>query len=342
MDYLELTVAVRAEAVEAAADLLRRHAPAGVSIEPPYRGIDEEGGVTLDPRAPVRLRAWLPGGRDANATIALLRRELRALGAGIARPLRARTVSDASWADAWKRHFRTLRVGRAIVIRPSWRRYRKRRGDVVIELDPGMAFGTGQHATTQLCLEALEERLAPDALVLDVGNGSGILGIAAALLGAKRVDAVDIDPAAMRATKENAARNGVASIVRARRGSLGEAWPFGHAQTGRYDLVLANLSSRLVQELAEPLVAALRPGGVALVSGLVKAQEAACRRALRLAGGRVLESRGEGDWRLLVVERATGRPRRTSRTPGRPSRRARGSPSEGAGPSRGRSRRSSR
>jgi ribosomal protein L11 methyltransferase len=367
MDYLELTVAVRAEAAEAAADLLRRRAPAGVSIEAPYRAIDEEGGVALDPRAPVRLRAWLPTGREASATIALARRELRGLGDSLVRPLRARTVSDASWADAWKRYFRTLRVGRAIVIRPSWRRHRRKRGETVIELDPGMAFGTGQHATTQLCLEALEERIAPGAVgrppfdaaqgrlrpgptVLDVGSGSGILSIAAALLGAKRVDAVDIDPAAVRATKENAERNGVGRIVRARRGSLGEAWPFSHAQTGRYDLVLANLSSRLAQELAEPLVAALQPfdrlraqpGGVALVSGLIDAQEAACRRALRRAGGRVLESRGREGWRLLVVGPATGQPRRTSRTPDRPSRRARRSPSEGAGPSRGLWRRSSR
>jgi ribosomal protein L11 methyltransferase len=350
MDYLELTVAVRAEAVEAVADLLRRRAPAGVSIEAPYRATDEEGGVALDPRAPVRLRAWLPAGREASAAIALARRELRALGDSLMRPLRARTVSDASWADAWKRYFRTLRVGRAIVVRPSWRRYRNKRGETVIELDPGMAFGTGQHATTQLCLETLEERLAPGAVVLDVGSGSGILGIAAALLGAKHVDAVDIDPVAVRATKENAERNGVGRIVRARRGSLGEAWPFGYAQTGRYDLVLANLSSRLAQELAEPLVAALQPfdglraqpGGVALLSGLIEAQEAACRRALRRAGGRVVESRGEGDWRLLVVGPATGRPRRTSKTPGRPSPRAQRSPSEGAGPSRGRSRRSSR
>ncbi len=342
MDYLELTVAVRAEAVEAAAHLLRHRAPAGVSLEAPYHAIDKEGGVALDPNAPVRLRAWLPAGREASATIALLRRELRALGDSLVRPLRARTVSDASWADAWKRHFRTLRVGRAIVIRPSWRRYRKKRGDTVIELDPGMAFGTGQHATTQLCLEALEERIAQGAVVLDLGSGSGILGIAAALLGAKRVDAVDIDPAGVRATKENAERNGVGRIVRARRGSLGEAWPFGDAQTGRYELVLANLSSRLAQELAEPLVAALQPGGVALISGLIEAQEVACRRALRRSGGRVLESRGREGWRLLVVEPATGRPRRTSRTPGRPSRRAQRSPSEGAGPSRGRSRRSNR
>ena len=316
MDYLELTVAVRPDAAEAAADLLRRHVPAGVSIEPPYRATDEEGGVALDARAPVRLRAWLPAGREANAAVALLRRDLRALR-GIVRPLRARTVSDASWADAWKRHFRTLRVGRAIVVRPSWRRYTKKRGEIVVDLDPGMAFGTGQHATTQLCLEEVEKRIVKDMTVLDAGSGSGILGIAAALLGAKRVDAIDIDLAAVRATKENAARNGAGRIVRARRGSLGEA------ASGRYGLVLANLSSRLVQELAEPLVAALAEGGVALVSGLIDAQEAACRRALRRAGGRVVESRGRQGWRLLAVERATEPPRRRSRIPDRSPRRGR-------------------
>ena len=316
MDYLELTVAVRPDAAEAAADLLRRHVPAGVSIEPPYRATDEDGGVALDAAAPVRLRAWLPAGREANAAVALLRRELRALR-GVVRPLRARTVSDASWADAWKRHFRTLRVGRAIVVRPSWRRYTKKRGEIMIDLDPGMAFGTGQHATTQLCLEEIEKRTVKDMTVLDAGSGSGILGIAAALLGAKRVDAIDIDLAAVRATKENAARNGVGRIVRARAGSLDEVAP------ARYGLVLANLSSRLVQELAGPLVAALRPQGVALVSGLIDAQERACRRALRRAGGRVVESRGRKGWRLLAVERATGPPRRRSRTPDRSPRRGR-------------------
>jgi ribosomal protein L11 methyltransferase len=309
MRYLELTVSVTPEAVEAAAELLRRSAPAGVSIEPAYRATDEDGGYEIDPRAPVRLRAWLSPGRESTANAATLRRGLRALD-GIAAALRARTVDDASWANVWKRYFRPIRVGKSIVIRPPWRRHRARRGDVVIEIDPGMAFGTGQHATTQLCLEAIEEvmgrphRAAPT--VLDVGSGSGVLGIAAALLGAKRVDAIDIDPAAVRATKENAGRNGTGRALQIRLGSLDGRWPFRFAPDGRYDVVVANLSSRLVQQLARPLVAALRPGGVALVSGLIDAQEAACRRALRRAGGRVVESRGREGWRMLVVERANG------------------------------------
>lgn len=304
MRYLELTVAVRPQAVEAAADLMRRYVPAGVSIEHPHQAADDEGGVTVDETAPVRVRAWLAaGGAGSRAALAPLRRELRALGNGLVRPLRARTVEDASWADAWKRHFPVLRVGRRLVLRPSWRRYRTQPGDVVIRLDPGRAFGTGHHETTRLCLEALEERLAPGNTVLDVGTGSGILSVAAALLGAARVDAVDIDPAAVQVTAANAARNGVQDVVRVAEGSLGEAWPFVEPPVGRYDLVVANLNSALIQELARPLLQALRPDGVALLSGVSGDQEDACLDALKAAGGRVIRSRAERAWRLLVVGR---------------------------------------
>ncbi|MDZ4277891.1 MAG: 50S ribosomal protein L11 methyltransferase, partial [Dehalococcoidia bacterium] len=211
MDYLELSLSVRPDAVDAAADILRSYVPAGVSIEAPYEAIDEDGGVSLEAAAPVRLRAWLPAGcAGSQAAVTAVRRDLGALIDGVVRPLRTRTVRDASWADAWKRHFPVLRVGRRVVIRPSWRRYRPRGDDVVVELDPGQAFGTGQHPTTRMCLEALEERLQPGATVLDVGSGSGVLAIAAALLGAAQVDAVDIDPAAVRATEGNSGRNGVA------------------------------------------------------------------------------------------------------------------------------------
>ena len=303
MQYLELTVAVHPQAVEAAADLLRRHVPAGVSIEPPFDAIDEDGSVALDAGQPVRLRAWLPVEGDGNrAVLATLRHDLRALGDALVRPLRARVVQDESWADAWKRHFPVLRVGRRLVLRPSWRRYRPRRDDVVIDLDPGMAFGTGQHATTRLCLETLEERLAPGVAVLDVGTGSGVLSLAAALLGAARVDAVDIDPVAVRVAQENAGRNSVDEVMRVALGSLGETWPFPEPIAGRYDLVLANLSSRIVQELARPLVEALRPGGVALLSGVIEEHEVTCRAALATAGGHVTDARGEEGWLLLAVE----------------------------------------
>ena len=303
MDYWELSLAVRPQMVEAAADVLRRYTPAGVSIETPFEAIDEDGGVEIHADAPVTMRAWLSAeGSDSKTALSALRRELRALGDALARPLRVRTVQDDSWADAWKKHFPVLRIGRRLVLRPSWRRYRPRRDDVVIDLDPGMAFGTGQHPTTRLCLEALEERLTPGTAVLDVGTGSGILALAAALLGASRVDAVDIEPAAVKAASENAELNEVQAIVRVALGSLGESWPFPQPAAGRYDLVLANISSRAVQELAQSLVEALRPGGVALVCGVIEEHEDACRAALTAAGGRVIDARAEEAWRLLVVQ----------------------------------------
>lgn len=304
-DYLELSLAVSADAVEQAADLLRRVVPDGVSIEPPIEPLDHDGGVAfLD--APVRLRAWLAVDGAASATaVRRLRRELRSLGEALVVALRARKVADASWADAWKRYFPVLRVGRRIVIRPSWRSYRPERDDVVIELDPGMAFGTGQHETTRMCLQALEQRLAPGASVLDVGAGSGILSIAAVLLGAAQVDAIDINPVCVRVCEENIERNGVAKRVRSAEGSLGDAWPFDEPPAARYDLVLANISARVVQELSRPLVEALRPGGVAIVSGIIEEQEQTCVEALTSAGGRIVDSRSDGDWRLLLVERRT-------------------------------------
>ncbi|MEX0786100.1 MAG: 50S ribosomal protein L11 methyltransferase [Dehalococcoidia bacterium] len=302
MDYLELAVSVRPEAVEAAADLLRRHAPSGVSIEPQFRALDEDGGLAFDDAAPVSLRAWLVADSSASRrAVVALRKELRALGEGVVHPLRSRTVRDARWAETWKRHFPVLRLGQRLVIKPAWRRHRARPGDVVVEVDPGLAFGTGQHETTRMCLEALEECMRPGATVLDLGCGSGILSAAAALLGAARVDALDVDPAAIKSTSENIARNGVGALVHVAEGSLGGAWPFAEAPDGRYDVVLGNLSARVIRELAGEIVRSLRADGVALLSGIVAEQEVSCWEALAAAGGRVIDQRADGDWRLLVV-----------------------------------------
>ena len=304
METLELAIAVRPHAVEAMADLLRRFAPAGVSIEPPFDAIDEEGGVAIHESDAIRLRIWLPAG---DSTIAPLLEELRMslgpLASDIVEPLSTRTVQEEDWADAWKEHFHVTRVGERIVLKPSWREYEAQASDIILELDPGGAFGTGQHETTRMCLIELENQVATGDSVLDVGSGSGILSVASALLGANSVDAVDIDAAAVRATRENTAANGVSESVRAALGSLGEAWPFAEPPAGRYDLVLANLSARIVRELAGDLLAALNEGGAALVSGIVAEQEESCVDALLRAGAHALEQRADGDWRLLVVRR---------------------------------------
>ncbi|MCH8160458.1 MAG: 50S ribosomal protein L11 methyltransferase [Chloroflexi bacterium] len=304
METLELAIAVRPHAVEAMADLLRRYAPAGVSIEQPFDAIDEEGGVTFHENDAVRLRIWLPAGDSPTAAaIEELRKILVALGGDIVEPLSVNTVQERDWADAWKEHFHVTRVGERIVLKPSWREYEPRAGDIVVELDPGRAFGTGQHETTRMCLIELERQMEAGASILDVGCGSGILSVTAALLGAGRVDAIDIDAAAVRATVENADANYVSDSVRTMHGSLGKAWPFTQPPAGRYDLVLANLSARIIRELAGDLLAALNENGAAFVSGIVAEQEESCVDALLQAGARALERRADGDWRLLVVRR---------------------------------------
>jgi ribosomal protein L11 methyltransferase len=198
-----------------------------------------------------------------------------------------------------------MRIGRHIVIRPTWRDHVPGPSDVVVSLDPGMAFGTGLHPTTRLCLAGLEDwadaGLVPGADVLDVGCGSGILAVVAALLSAGTVRAVDPDPIAVEATRENAARNGVSVAVR--QGSL----PSGG---GPADLVLANLVASLLVDLAAPLAAEVRPGdgrpgsgGRLLASGIFVDREPEVREAFEAVGLRVRSTRHEGDWVALDAER---------------------------------------
>ena len=204
------------EAVEAVSEILGRSAPGGTSVEPAFELVDEGLGARLDPTRPAIVRAYLPA-RDRAAADRAVAEAAEALGhlqAFGLRPigeLRTRLIDEADWADAWKAYFPVLRVGRRLVIRPTWRRHHREPDDVVVALDPGMAFGTGLHPTTRLCLAALEAvadrgRL-DDARVLDVGCGSGILAIAAVRLGARHALGVDTDPIAIEATTANARRN---------------------------------------------------------------------------------------------------------------------------------------
>ncbi len=315
--WLELAVACDPEAVEAVGEILARVAPGGVSVEPGFTLVDEGLGAAVDPLAPATVRAYLPA-RDAAAVRRATEEVDRALGHLQAFGLReigelsTQVVHESDWATAWKRHVGVMRIGQRIVIRPTWRRHRRRPGDVVIAMDPGMAFGTGLHPTTRLCLAGIE-RWADEGLLLrggardgharllDVGCGSGILAIAAGLLGAGGLVGVDTDPIAVEATLANARRNRVARRLRAWRGSL----PTG---AGPFDLVAANLIASVLVATAADLAAELVSGGRLMASGIFVDRETDVRAAFEATGLRVLGRDAEGDWVALEAERGATLP----------------------------------
>ena len=204
------------------------------------------------------------------------------------------------WENAWKSHFTLLEVGKRLVIKPSWIEHEPTADQVVIELDPGMAFGTGYHPTTHCCLEAMERLVAPGMAVLDLGTGSGILTITAARLGAERVVALDIDPQAILAARQNFRRSRIQKQVTLARGSL----PSPLAKDREFDMVLANISQRAICERAPYLAPALKPGGVFIASGFLQTQAPDVVQALGELDIPVIEEWPREDWVTLVFKKA--------------------------------------
>jgi ribosomal protein L11 methyltransferase len=293
-------------------EILSRVAPGGTSVEPAFELVDDGLGARVDTTRPAIVRAHLPA-RDRAAARAAVRRvnqdlgHLQAFGLRPIGDLEVRVVHESDWAEAWKKHIGVMRIGRGIVIRPSWRRHRAAPGETVIALDPGMAFGTGLHPTTRLCLAGLEAwadaglvtgggAAGGAARVVDVGCGSGILAIAAARFGAADVVGVDTDPIAVEATTANARRNHVARRIHAREGSL-------PTPGGPFDVVLANLIAGVLVAIAGELAAAMRPGGRLLASGIFVDRETEVRDAFAAVGLAVVGRTAEGDWVALDVSR---------------------------------------
>lgn len=287
MEWLEVSVNVDNEAAEAVAEVFSRYAYHGVVIE-------------ADPECanPVVVRAYLAADDQLRAKKRRVEEALWHLGQiwPIPKPAFRPTV-EADWAEAWKTQLSVLHIGQHIVIRPSWLDYDATQKDVVIDLDPGMAFGTGLHPTTRLCLETLEKLVQPGTRVLDLGTGSGILAIAAAKLGARSVTAVDNDPVAVKTARENVTANGVQEIVNVARGSLGNV-------AGHYNLVVVNILARVIVEmLQEGLGTRVRPGGKMVAAGIIIDQEAQVVEALVQGELAQSERQQRGDWVCLVAER---------------------------------------
>lgn len=299
--WVEVVVRVAPVDVEAVADALRAVSPAGVSIEPAIRTLDHDNFQYELLDEPTTLRVSVAGPLTPSERRGLRRRLTRMRLTAPLERIRYRAVRDQDWAEEWKRFFTVQHVGRRIVIRPSWETYEPEADEVVIDLDPGTAFGTGQHQTTRLCLAALEQYVRPGATVLDVGTGSGILAIAAALLGADQVRACDTDANAVVAAEANVARNGVAAVVECITGSLGSDWPWPDAAEASADLVVANISSLALVALMPQIAAALPPGGCFIGSGFIDSGRPAVEAATRAGGLVTAEVLTDGEWRCLIA-----------------------------------------
>jgi ribosomal protein L11 methyltransferase len=293
--YIELTATVGVAQAEAAADVLHALTDGGVSIEASFRQHDLESDAVADADGRAAVRAYVRDGDDIDC--GAVRATLAA--AGVAAEVSARAVDEADWAEAWKEHFHAERFGRIVVV-PSWRTHAEMPGDVVLRLDPGMAFGTGQHETTRMCLEALDRRVRPGMHILDVGCGSGILAIAATKLGAARVRALDIDPDCVRITGENARANGCGGVVTASVVTPGAPWWKDGAS---YDVVVANIIARTIVELAPVFARALEHGGHVIASGIIAEREREVSDALAAVGLRIDGVRALGEWRCIEAVR---------------------------------------
>ena len=307
MDWLELTVTVSTMAVEAVAELFYGAGCSGVVIED----------VNLL-RQYIQSGAWddhdfaLPGESDTAAVIGYFARdellaarkarleeglrELLEFFPGLVIRLKDGNVREEDWATAWKTYFKPVKVGDRIVIKPTWEDYAGDEAELIIQLDPGMAFGTGTHPTTSLCIRALERSVRPGQLVYDIGTGSGVLAIAAALLGA-RVKAVDLDPVAVKAAKENTALNGLSDKIDVQLGDLAQVLP------DPADLVVANIIADVIIILAEDLERVLKPGGICLASGIIAGRSQDVEQALQVKGLKVEQVDEQDGWVLIQARR---------------------------------------
>lgn len=331
MKYIELKIHTSHQGVEMVSELLMRNGISSVSVDDPADledilekkneygrdYIDEEVKARPD-REPV-VRVYLddtPQGRELLQSLKLQIMNLKSLeyegrfgwDADLGRLYaEADTVCDEDWKDRWKEYFKPMAITETIVVKPSWEDYEARPGEKVMEIDPGMAFGTGSHETTRLCLRLLEKYVplireaketGETVSLLDVGCGSGILAMGSALLGCERVLGIEIDPDAVEVARENVARNSLEQVIGVEQGDLTEGVDFAA------DILVANLMADLVIRLAADCAAQLKPGGLFISSGILLEKRDEVEKAIREAGFTVVEVAEEGEWCAIAARRA--------------------------------------
>lgn len=311
MDWMEAVVHTTTMGADLVSELLMNAGAVGTAIEDRYDVtsskksdgmwdmIDED--VLAKMSEDVLVKAYFQDDQHAKETLMLVSERLRELlradlGFDVGSlELESRGVREQDWAENWKKYYKPFRAGEHLVIKPSWEPYEAQAGDLVLELDPGMAFGTGTHETTFMCMQQLERYVTPGCRAIDVGCGSGILALAAAKLGAGDVLAIDLDELAVKVAAENTQKNGLADVVRVAHGDLLER------REEQADVIVANIIADVICYLCGPAKKHLLPGGVFICSGIIKEREEDVQRALSSAGYAVVSRLEKGEWVCLAA-----------------------------------------
>ncbi len=313
MDWVELTIHTTTEGADVVSEALMAEGSSGTMVEDRadipdptkpngYWEIIDANLINTLPEDVV-VHAWFePDGAFADRMQALRMRmaELKTLDLGFdlgTLTIDTQDVHDEDWSEVWKKFYKPFRAGRNLVVKPTWELYDPQPGDRIIEIDPGMAFGSGTHETTGMCLELLEDAMKGGESVIDVGTGSGILAIGAAMLGAKDVLAIDIDPTAVRVAQENIEHNGLTDRIRAVEGNLLAS------SDGVCELCVANIIADVICMFAAPLNDHIVPGGLFICSGIIKEREQDVVDALNAANYTILEIRRKGEWVAMLSRR---------------------------------------
>jgi ribosomal protein L11 methyltransferase len=306
-EWLEVKIVTASDAVEPVSGIFYGLDVKGVAIEDPKDILTREQGPLSWDFADVNIleyggeAAVVKGYFSKEENIEELRQyienkisDLRNMGIDVGEgKLILNSVNEEDWANNWKKYYKPVKIGKHIVIKPIWEEYDKEPEDIVVEMDPGMAFGTGTHETTRMCVQALEKYVKHDHTVFDIGTGSGILAITAAKLKAKEVIAVDLDPVAVDSAKENVKFNSIDNI-KVLYGNLMDV------VEGKADIVVANIIAEIIILLTEDVKKFIMPGGMFIASGIIRERKDDVVNKLETSGFDIIEVNYDGEWVCIV------------------------------------------
>lgn len=311
MKWIEVTIKTTTEAVEAITNILDDLRTGGVMIEDPkdfffqkkneldWDYVEEEVFNKRNSDG-VLIKTYISEERNVMELVETIKQKVSALtGFGIdigEGSVSLGQVNEEDWANEWKKYYKPTKIGEKLVVKPTWEDYEVQDGDLVIELDPGMAFGTGTHETTTMCMRELEKYVTEDSKVFDIGCGSGILAIAAAKLGAKDVIAVDLDEVAVKVAAENVAHNHVQDSVQVLHGNLIDV------VSDKADIVVANIIADIIKILARDVHSCMKEDAVFISSGIIHAKVDEVKESLIENGFEIIEVKTLGEWNAIVAK----------------------------------------